>query len=502
MRSLSNSSLALVLLSVLLIPACAPVAKTNEQAISAEGPIRLHPENPHYFLYRGEALALVTSAEHYGAVLNREFDYTRYLDTMAAEGMNYTRIFSGYYSEKQGSFGIENNTLAPSEGQLLAPWLRSDQPGYANGGNKFDLERWDPAYFERLKSFISYAEEKEIIVELTLFCSFYNTNWEYSPLHADNNINGLQRVEQGVVNTLNNGELLALQEQMVRKLVSELNDFDNLFFEIQNEPYADHPVVSAPLNPLLRDWDKNWQNRVDLASAESLAWQAHMTEVIVDEESKLAKKHLVAQNYCNYGYPLESVHPGVSILNFHYAYPEAVSRNYGYDRAIGFDESGFSGNTDEAYRRQAWKFMMAGGSLFNSLDYSFFVGAEDGTGKNNAPGGGSPALRAQLRILKEFVHSFDLRRLRPDHDFVVLAPGTQHWALSVPGSAYGAYFEGKPGKQVQLTLPSGDWEFKWVHPETGESAGGGSLKSAGGRTALEFPPFEGEVALKLQAPGE
>lgn len=499
MRLSSNSSLFLVLLSALLIPACAPAPKTNEQAISTVGPIRLHPANPHYFLYRGQALALVTSAEHYGAVLNQEFDYRKYLDTLAAEGMNYTRIFSGYYSEKQGSFGIGNNTLAPAPGQLLAPWLRSDQPGYANGGNKFDLEQWDPAYFERLKAFIAHAAEKEIIVELTLFCSFYNTNWEYSPLHTDNNINGLERVEQGVVNTLNNGELLAHQERMVRKLVSELNEFDNLFYEIQNEPYADHPVVSAPLNPLLRDWDKNWQNRVDLASADSLAWQDHMTDVIVDEEAKLASQHLIAQNYCNYGYPLESVHPGVSILNFHYAYPEAVARNYGYDRAIGFDESGFSGNSDEAYRRQAWKFMLAGGSLFNNLDYSFYVGSENGTGENNAPGGGSPTLRAQLRILKDFIHSFDLPKLLPDHDLVVLGPGTEHWALSVPGSEYGAYFEGNPGAQVQLSLPSGKWTFEWVSPETGESAGGGTLESTGGRTALDFPAFEGEVALKIRA---
>jgi hypothetical protein len=30
-------------------------------------PIRLHPANPHYFLFRGKAVALITSGEHYGA---------------------------------------------------------------------------------------------------------------------------------------------------------------------------------------------------------------------------------------------------------------------------------------------------------------------------------------------------------------------------------------------------------------------------------------------------
>jgi hypothetical protein len=38
-------------------------------------PLRLHPDNPHYFLYRGQPLLLITSGEHYGAVLNLDFDY-------------------------------------------------------------------------------------------------------------------------------------------------------------------------------------------------------------------------------------------------------------------------------------------------------------------------------------------------------------------------------------------------------------------------------------------
>ena len=32
----------------------------------AGGPIRLHPENPHYFLFRGRPTVLITSGEHYG----------------------------------------------------------------------------------------------------------------------------------------------------------------------------------------------------------------------------------------------------------------------------------------------------------------------------------------------------------------------------------------------------------------------------------------------------
>jgi DNA polymerase III epsilon subunit-like protein len=48
-----------------------PSAHTRE-------PIRLHPENPHYFLFRGKPTVLVTAAEHYGAVINLDWLDTKY----------------------------------------------------------------------------------------------------------------------------------------------------------------------------------------------------------------------------------------------------------------------------------------------------------------------------------------------------------------------------------------------------------------------------------------
>ena len=83
-------------------------------------PLSLHPDNPHYFLFREKPAVLITSAEHYGAVLNLDFDYVKYLDTLAAEGLNLTRTFSGAYVEDPGAFNIAENTLAPS-GPLHLP---------------------------------------------------------------------------------------------------------------------------------------------------------------------------------------------------------------------------------------------------------------------------------------------------------------------------------------------------------------------------------------------
>jgi len=55
-------------------------------------PIRQHPKNPHWFEWQHRTIALITSGEHYGSVLNLDFDYPRYLQTLADDGINSARI--------------------------------------------------------------------------------------------------------------------------------------------------------------------------------------------------------------------------------------------------------------------------------------------------------------------------------------------------------------------------------------------------------------------------
>ena len=60
--------------------------------VLAGEPIKLHPTNPHYFLFRDSPTVLITSGEHYGAVLNLDFDYIRYLDELQSNGLNLTHL--------------------------------------------------------------------------------------------------------------------------------------------------------------------------------------------------------------------------------------------------------------------------------------------------------------------------------------------------------------------------------------------------------------------------
>jgi hypothetical protein len=462
-----------------LLAAWIPAARSAE-------PIRIHPDNPHYLFWRGKLFLAVTSAEHYGAVINGDFDWRKYLATLARDGMNYTRIFTGTYRETPGDFGIERNTLAPV--RFIAPWPQRD--------GKFDLEAWNPEYFQRLKSFVAEAEKLGIAVEVTLFCSTYGEKqWSVSPFHPANNVQGTGLADWKQLHTLENGNVLPLQEKLVREIVQELNPFSNVIYEIQNEPWADRTVTGEPVNPYA---PLRWPNTADCADDASLRWQERVAEWIRSEESRLPNRHLIAWNACNFRAPLRSILRNSGIVNFHYAYPEAVWWNYEWKVPISYDETGFLGKNDETYRKQAWRFLLSGGGVFNHLDYSFSVGKEDGTDfQPKSPGGGSPALRRQFRILREWMESLPLTEMKPARELVRLAPGAEAIALASAGGVYAVYLTGAGGSYLLLDVQPGRYRAEWIRPEDGSVIESGGIDHKEGLLRLSTPPFQPDAALKL-----
>jgi hypothetical protein len=455
-------------------------------------PVTLHPDNPHYFLFRGKPTVLVTSAEHYGAVLNRDFDYGKYLSTLAKDGLNLTRTFVGSYVEPSGAFNIKDNTLAPAPGRFLCPWARGDRPGYANGGNKFDLAKWDEAYFARLRDFVKQAGKRGVVVEVNLFCPFYDeSQWKLSPQNAANNVNGIGNVARTNVYTLDDsGGLLAVHEALTRKIVTELNGFDNVYYELCNEPYF---------------------------GGVTLDWQHRIADVIVATEKTLPSRHLISRNVANGSEKVLNPHPAISIFNFHYAAPpDAVGLNYALNKVIGDNETGFRGTNDLPYRAEAWHFLLAGGGLYNNLDYSFTVGHEDGTFVYPAsqPGGGNPAFRQQIAVLKRFVESFKLVRMKPLPNAPVSPSGLDTRVFVEPGRAWAVYVsrtltDKQPAPApdertvvMALEAPPGTYQAEWLNPVTGATTKRPKLKHAGGVLQLPSPSFRDDAALKVVRTGK
>jgi hypothetical protein len=455
----------------------------NTTRSSSSKPLSLNPLNPHYFLFRDQPLVLIGSTEHYGAVMNLDFDYITYLDEIAECGLNVTRTFSGVYVEPRGAFKIEKNTLAPASGRFICPWARSSVPGYANGGNKFDLTQWDDAYFSRLRNFIAEAGKRNIIVELDLFSNFYDTiQWKLSPLNMRNNINGTGGfTDWKEVLSLKHKDVLDAQEKMARKIISELKDLDNLYYEICNEPYFGDTTA-------LKEWER------------------HMTPVVMDAEKDFADKHLVSSNVANHYRLLTENRPGVSVYNFHYASPpKTVPANYHLNKVIGDNETGFAGIKDEPYRKEAWDFILSGGGLYDNLDYSFTTDNEDGTFifREGQPGGGGKHLRNQLGILAAFMKEVDFINMKPvDKQIVRLGAKGK---ITVNGlyndkdfALYVNRHNSSESQSMEVNVPAGSYRLTFIDTVTGNRKDSLIKDHHGGWLKISLSDLPDEPAVRIQ----
>ncbi len=126
---------------------------------------------------------------------------------------------------------------------------------------------------------------------------------------------------------------------------------------------------------------------------------------------------------------------------------------------IGDNETGFKGTGDAHYRMEAWEFLLAGGGLYNNLDYSFTAGHEDGTFEypDKQPGGGNREFRRQMKVLKDFIHRFDFVRMKPGLGELKnkLPKDVRCQVLAERGKQYAIYVKSPSAVELELDLPQG-----------------------------------------------
>lgn len=482
----------------------AETSRANHATPPDDGqPIKVHPDNPHYYSYRGKPLILITSAEHYGAVVNKDFDYIAYLNALAAYGLNYTRIWPGAIIEVVGEY-VKDNTMAPRPESMIVPWAQSNQSGRVYGGYRFDLDQWNPEYFARLKDFIAKAYERDIIVEVCFFNSQYSHRWPRSPLYYENNINGVGNCDFTDAQTLKYPDLVQRESDYVRKITQEVNEFDNVILEICDEPSLFTPYQEAG------------------------PWVGHLLKVVHDAESTLPKKHLIAQMVQGpVDGPIDfSASPLLSIIVGQYVWGAAVGGDqmggmkcldckYAYDKPIEQNETPYypfqyyKGDPIAASRLEAWAFVVGGGASFNQLNARYTVKDPSGSTPDNA------TVLGTLRSLRKFIYSFDFIKMRADKAFVVsgVEEGVYCRGISQPGEQYALYLHhselnereeyyiAQPGhyqETLVLDLSPGTYKADWVDTVLGSTISTFTFVHQGGNQDLSTPEYAVDIALRVK----
>ncbi len=266
----------------------------------ASGPLRVSPINSRYFVDGNGKTVYLTGSHNWnnlqdadplflnnatgqlidpGAVTYPKFDFEDHLRFLIKQNHNFTRL---WMCEEAAwvPWLVRKQTIEP------LPYMRTGPGDALDGKPKFDLTKFNLDYFERMRARVSAAGEQGIYVSVMLFNGWSIETkemapktpvWRGHPFHQDNNVNGIDgdpnRDGEGrETHTLQIPQITAIQESYVRKVVTELNDLDNVLWEISNE------------SPSL-----------------SVEWQYHMINFIKQCEAALPKQHPVGMTACYRG---------------------------------------------------------------------------------------------------------------------------------------------------------------------------------------------------------
>lgn len=481
--------------------------------MSRAEPIRLHPENGKLFLFRGQPRVLLCATEHYGSVVNRTFNFERYLDEAAKRRQTLTRLFL-LFRELQTARN-PHSPLKMESPDFVTPWPRTGPGRALDGEPRYDLDHWNDVFFTRLDRFINLASERDIVVELTLFSNTYHDNvWALNPLRSNNNINDVGNVHWADYTSPRDAGLLERQKAYVRRIVHATRGFDNVYYEVCNEPGGGVERHAS--------------------AAEIDDWQREIAATVRDEESRLGSHHLVFgsqaftygpgalqdhdTSFADAAFDVVNVHPlpDISLGGRTYQLGQFMGKQLKLDELRDFclatmglskpcclDED----NTASLYRDQdgwtihrkrAWVAVLSG-CHYDYIDFSINAGQEDGTPESRA------AIRAWMQHLSTFIHAHDIVHARPLPSWLDRFPANVVClSYGVADREYVAYLADRreidePGYgdaingSAMIVLPEGRFRLAAFSPASG--CWSPALRISGGRTSVELPEFRHDVVL-------
>jgi len=393
------------------------------------------------------------------------YDMTTYVGRLAQDKINFTRVLL---------FVLTTDGIAA--GVTEAPWLRTG-PGTDSGGQlKFDLNQWSAAFFTQLRQFLSLCAVEGITVEISIFEGWSLKNgegaWDLHPFNGNSNINGIDPDTNSdgygfEFHTLREAAVTTLQEALIRKVVDETNEFDNLIYEIGNET-----------------------NNSSFLQSEEALWLAHMVDVLHTYELSKPKQHLIAVNadFTTHDAANDS---NVDVLNYHLGtwVPSEIFSHYDTTRALPkpdvYDETiPIPGPSVEAFRQALWATFIAGGSM-NVLDWTF----NSITG-GTPEGAGGESIRATLRYLAEFVSRVGLEQLQEASSLAGAG-----WCAADAGEEYVVFLPGGGSVNVDLSDAVGTLPVEWYDPATGAIQPDASV--VGGAVRSFTSPLSGDSVLHI-----
>jgi hypothetical protein len=467
MRSLAATWLLLLIGLVALCPAA------HAQDEAASGPIQPYAENPRYWQYGGEPALLLGGSKDDN--LFQIPDLEAHLDAMAAVGGNY----------------IRNTMSARDEGNV--------RPFHRRADGRYDLDRWNDAYWDRFEQMLALTHARGIIVQIELWDQHDHNEdkWNRSPWNPDQNVNydaaavslkGRDHYANVQHNTdvqhdlfltvpaLQNDEtVLAYQKQFVDKVLEHATQYDHVLYTVTNELFIQHPPAwSRFWVDYLHDQDEGLQV-TEMFQLPDVQVEQHRVSLddpdtfdYVDISQNARQQGQAHWDKLQWVRSYLSDHPRP--INHVKTYGGDVEWTYGPDHAI------------DAF----WRSIIGGAASMR------FHRPPAGIGLNERA-------KAHLRSARMLTEAFDVVRATPDVESERLSardPDEAYLAY-VAGEAYAVYFPDGGAVTLDLEETTGSFRVRWLNIAERRWQEATTVEG-GGPVALDAPG-DGDWGVLLQA---
>jgi hypothetical protein len=252
----------------------------GQPAGAAKGPLRVHPKNTRYFT-DGSGRAIYLTGSHTWNSLQdwgtndsiQPLDFKAFVKMLVAHHHNFTLLWT---TELPTFRGLPTTANSPPDFSVTPhPWQRTG-PGKASDGKpKFDVTKYNQAYFDRLRDRVQQLNSAGIYAGIYLFSGEWLLRFRFAgdgyPFAGSNNVN---RIDDGggtkaVTMTATNA-ITAIQDAYVKKVIDALNDLPNVLWIVSQEAPRDSIWWNSHMIALIRKYeaDKPFQHPIGLGVLE------------------------------------------------------------------------------------------------------------------------------------------------------------------------------------------------------------------------------------------
>jgi hypothetical protein len=452
-----------------------------------ESPLRPSEANPYYWQYQGKPVLLLGGTWQ-DNLFNHPIGLERHLDLLKSAGGNYVR----------------NVMSHRNQGNVFA---------FAQTDGKFDLDRWNDEYWQRLENFLKLARVRDIIVQIEVWATWdhYENHqsiggWSKHPFNPANNVtytpeesrlptsvNYAPRgnpTEHAFFRTVpaldDNRVVLRYQQAFVDKLLSISLDFPNVLYCMNNET-GEHVA-----------WGDYWADHVHRRAAEA-GRTVYVTDMRRNEDVRAPDHRHIYDNPKRYNF-LDISQNSPQAGQTHYDRFLFV-REYIAERPRPINTTkiyNIRGGDEESVAR-FFRLIFGGGAAARFHRPHPLEGTGDHERSTEWGLGLSPRAQTTLRSARMLADAMNLFACEPRNDLLGdREPNEAYCLAEVRNLQYAVYFTDGGRVRLDLSAAPGPLTARWIDIQKAAWTGEAGLRG-GGHVELS-PPGKGHWAV-LIVPG-